>query len=121
MRWSSGSLISMRAMSAGVPGHIGADVLGKEFEDLAGLSVSTGLTFAVDHFAVDGDVKYALAAGNQLQALDGVLVVVEKIIRHAHGVLGIVSRYAVCDFNLVAHCVVNTSAGGIGVAQADRF
>jgi hypothetical protein len=39
----------------------------------------------VQHDAIDGDVEDALAAGDENQLADDMLIVMEKIASHAHG------------------------------------
>ena len=89
--------------SGAEPLHSRTDQIGEESENLALVRVATGRGLAVQHLPVDSDVEDSLATGDKAEIRNNVLVVGQQIPGHAHGVIGIVSRNAVGDFDRVAH------------------
>jgi len=84
-------------LSAAVDSNFWPQEFAYEPKNLVGLRVPTGLGFGVDQVVVDLDVEDAFVSGYQGELVDQVLVGTENLICHAHGAVGIVSRYAVCD------------------------
>ncbi len=63
----------------------------------------TGLIFAIDRLSINCDIEDAFAARDQAKILDDMLVVTKQLLSHAHGVIRIVSRNAVANFDSVTH------------------
>jgi hypothetical protein len=101
-----------------VDGNARDDALTEQAEHLAGLGVTAGRVLGVQEFAVDLDVEDTLAPGHQRDVTDDVLVVVEQVVHRAHGTVGIVSRNAVGQPDVVGGCGSGHAGDHIGLSVA---
>lgn len=60
-------------------------LLREQVQDFVSFRMASRGVLGVQHDAIDGDVEDALAAGDENQLADDMLIVMEKIASHAHG------------------------------------
>ncbi len=73
----------------------------EQLEHLAGAGMPTGAVLRVQGLTVNDHVEDPLRTGDQAKLVDDVLVVPQEVVGGAHGALGIVSRNAIGDRDLV--------------------
>jgi len=74
--------------------------LRNETEDLSCFGMTFGLQFGKDQVPVHADLEPASVRGNERHRFDHMLVILQQVLRQAHGPVGVMSNCAVDDFDL---------------------